>query len=343
MAKVDIGDTGYHFDTDVFIDLAGDSVGNVLIVTGIGGLAKGALALGRRMVAKRAATTGAGGVVKAGAGDVVKAGGGGAVKAGAGATAKEIAGFWNRAITSWRLFAGIHTLTSTIMSMFPRLDDEIVVEVHGKPGASKRDLYFLAVAAASGMTRRWASLAGYVGPVSGALIIEYDQAEQWVRCTMRYSVGSFAASANNSSEQAGFYADVAVYNGPKCSLVGKPLTFIGPSALPGFPQAGINDSIINPLFREKVILTTCPKTTDPDPTKNPGGPGVEVIDSPNPTPPGDHRSRGVFLTARENPTVDGCCTTTNEFVNMIFATLSNPGSYGFSIFQPPNITATLSR
>ena len=60
------------------------------------------------------------------------------------------------------------------------LDDEVVVEVTGQPGASKQSLYYLALSAANGMVRRFNALAGFqniLAPAYGFLMIEYDAAD----------------------------------------------------------------------------------------------------------------------------------------------------------------------
>jgi hypothetical protein len=215
----------------------------------------------------------------------------------------------------------------------PSLEDEATVEVVGQPGASKKQLYFLALSAAFALAKRFdPNIAGkYILPPPGMLMIEYDAAGNWVRATVRYKTSMLFVAAldlvGKSFTQIGIggvikrppIESMPVYAGPKCDVVGEsfqftqnvppaaglgllgligvtdPATFALNLAGAGIPSSS-KDSFAPKLpFEGKTILTPCAQVIDPNPAVQ--GAGGATIPSPNPKPPGDNRSRGAVVTA----------------------------------------------
>jgi hypothetical protein len=214
----------------------------------------------------------------------------------------------------------------------PHLEDEVTVEVIGQPGARKSDLYYLALNTAYGLARPGVSGIPLL-PAPGLVMIEYDAADNWVRATLRYRVGIIdlvtTGFANIPSflirkvlgnppamTAAGAAFALPLISGPPETVIGgEPrLPFLGPLNVP-FPK-GLP-------FTGKPVLTTYAKTLDPNPAvRTPG-----IIDSANPQPSGDGRSRGSIGA----PTLGDL--TANYLVPMIFAALTDPGSVTLELFQ----------
>lgn len=275
-----------------------------------------------------------------------------------------------------------------VIEFAPHLEDEATVEVVGQPGATKKQLYFLALSAAFALAKRIdPSLLGrYILPPPGMLMIEYDAADHWVRVTLRYKTSLLAAAAANLA--AGVlgaigaggiltkvdFAALPVYSGPKCDVIGGTFDFVagvpediaalarlagggGAADLLNIATAGIPSSSTTSYaptlpFANKTILTTCAKVKDPNPAL-PGAGGAE-IDSPNPKPPGDNRSRGAVVTggaSRPQLSIlggisailtgntggtDPCCLDKSmSLVPLIFSALTDPGSYTREVFREP--------
>lgn len=244
----------------------------------------------------------------------------------------------------------------------PILMDEVSVRVEGQPGASKQELYYLALAAANGVVRRIQPIGGLlpptVQPTAASLRIEYDAADHWVIATISYRSSTVRANtritpAGTSAapiNYAAFVNQLAVYRGPQCEVVGGKFDFIEDS----FSLAGIpgTDGQVAPIlpFQNRVILTGCPETQEPRPAPitqaPPPTPNViptQTIDSPNPKPTGDNRSRGAVVTKSSSfdatlstgstpaSGVNGsesvkCCEKTLSLVELVFAALTDPGS-----------------
>lgn len=129
------------------------------------------------------------------------------------------------------LLAGGMLVADIIKQNTPTLEDEVVVEVIGQPGATKQQLYFLALAAASSVVRQIAPLSpaiAFISPSAGMLMIEYDAADNWVRATLKYQSGmavNYAASLTNALP-GNLFDQLAVYRGPPCNLNGAPFGFV---------------------------------------------------------------------------------------------------------------------
>lgn len=247
-----------------------------------------------------------------------------------------------------------------IRNNVPILEDEVVVEVVGQPGASKQELYFLALAAANGIVRRFQPLIQAdprVPPSMSMLMIEYDAADHWVRCTLRYQVGTMntnvVVSTNPARKPAGAFMDsLAVYRGPQCEVVGGSMDFTS-EFLSNVPTQAQAPKL---PFAGQVILTQCPETKKPVPAPVVNNPppselitSVETIPSPNPKPPGDNRSRGAVVTKDSTTTLTagsssssggttyppGCCPKTLSLVQLVFAALTDPGSFAEETWAPP--------
>ncbi len=254
-----------------------------------------------------------------------------------------------------RGLAALREIANTV----PRLEDEVTVEVVGNPGASKQQLYFLALAAANGMVHRFAPLLDFnplVAPTMGMLMIEYDAADNWVRCTLRYSTSTLAA-ATTGDRRPTYYNDLAVYRGPQCKVVGEAFDFTS-ATLPGIPASAVAGGSAPVLpFEKQTIVTPCATTNTPnpkpitqDPATNANPEPTPIIPSFNPKPPGDNRSRGsaVYPGASGTsggssssigvPTVAGkCCDNVDKLIPLVFAALSDPA--GVSELTFPNPTA----
>lgn len=206
----------------------------------------------------------------------------------------------------------------TVRKSVPQLEDEVTVEVVGQPGSEKQELYFLALAAANGEVRRFNRFSSILAQCYGMLMIEFDQASNWVRVTIRYKISMLAANRSNTSiplpRPGTFFDNLAVYRGPSCEVVGDNFDFIDSGIVGGVPTPGIPVSSISPdapnspnglPFVGQVIVTPCPTTTPPVPkpiVQNPVPTAPKAdngapIPSPNPKPPGDNRSRGAVVTS----------------------------------------------
>lgn len=257
------------------------------------------------------------------------------------------------------VIAGAGAIADATFKFAPQLEDEVTVEVVGQPGASKKQLYFLALAAAFGIVKRAdVRVAGkFLQPPPGMLMIEYDAADHWVRCTLRYKTSLLqGAAAGLIGNVVGTdivgpgianLSSIPLYAGPKCDVIGGEFEFVGQVPV---AAAGIPDSSDDPLapklpFKDKTILTVCAQVKDPNPAQP--GSGGNVIDSPNPKPPGDNRSRGAVVTggaARPTGFVaavsnlgslgqDDCCLNKSmSLVPLVFAALSDPGSFRGEVF-----------
>lgn len=204
------------------------------------------------------------------------------------------------------------SLITAARSITPQLEDEVTVEVVGEPGHDKQQLYFLALAAANGEVRRFNTFANIWAPTYGMLMIEYDQASNWVRCTIRYKTSMLSANAGLRSlilpRVGTFFDNLSLYRGPACEVVGDSFDFVDPNVLgPGIPISSKSPDAPNGEiglpFKGQTIVTTCPTTTPPKPKKIkqspvPTAPKVNngpPIPSPNPKPIGDNRSRGAIV------------------------------------------------
>lgn len=235
----------------------------------------------------------------------------------------------------------------------PILEDEVTVEVVGQPGANKNELYFLALAAANGVVRRFGSIIQLnpaAPPNYALLMIEYDAADHWVRCTIAYKTGMASIAAGTLSTPVGRlgFDRFAVYRGPQCEVVGGNFDFVDQTLLlsTGIPNTPAPTSGAPQLpFQGQTILTSCPRSPLPAPTpmtqapppsqplRNPGPAGPTV----NPKPPGDNRSRGVAVVpgASENAPNGQCCPKSTQLIPLVFAALTDPGSFGRELFTPP--------
>lgn len=251
-------------------------------------------------------------------------------------------------------------VTEATRKNVPILEDEVVVEVVGQPGASKQELYFLALATANGIVRRFQPLLvinPIVPPTQSILMIEYDASDNWVRCTLKYAVGTTTAAVvvppelqNTTRSSAKYWDNLAIYRGPQCDVVGGAFDFIDP-LLPGIPSTIDKVSSAPKLpWAGRTILTGCPKTTNPEPipliTDNPVPSEAKVttgtITSPNPHPPGDNRSRGRVVAidpgASETPppgSNEKCCPKRLDLVQLVFAALTDPGSFAEELWVGP--------
>lgn len=260
----------------------------------------------------------------------------------------------------------------TINKIVPQLEDEVTVEVRGQPGTTKQQLYFLALAAANGMVRRFDNLANMVAPSQGMLMIEYDGADDWVRCTIRYKWSCLSATVlrvDNLPSPGTFYDNVAVYRGPSCNVVGDNFDFVNQFpfltiGLPGIPATAASPDAPQLPFDDQMILTGCPTTEEPKPkaiTQNPVPDrplerNGTVIPSPNPKPPGDNRSRGNVVTnayMAANPPSPGsttqgsqqtpspgqlnasCCEKVMALIPLVFAALSQGASNADTTYPVP--------
>lgn len=237
------------------------------------------------------------------------------------------------------------------MGLPPTLEDNVVVEVAGQPGTTKQQLYFLALATANGIVRRFGNLVSVV-PAFGRLTITYDAHSNWVRCAIAYRFSMAATMADRSfpaPNVAGLVARMAVYRGPQCDVVGGNFDFVDSSGAPGVPRSAADPAApVLPLAGQPII-TACPTTATPIPaaiTQNPVpsaplGRVGPIIPSPNPKPPGDNRSRGAVVGAPQDagaegagpfpgptPTADRakCCDKVKLLVPLVFSALSSPAT-----------------
>lgn len=293
--------------------------------------------------------------------------------------------------------ANLKTITVTTLTVLdyiagqfrrniPQIQDEVVVEVVGQPGASKQELYFLALAAANGIARKvqpLLQLNPFLPPSAASLMIEYDAADHWVRCSLMYrsaaisgfdkfspsisslfatdagfSAFSFVVPVAAMTDQISklttdpeFFNQSVVYRGPRCDVVGAPLGFVSNElpGIPGAPGTARNRGAAPKLpWVSRTILTSCPTVQDPYPLpaiEQPPPRSLDVhrttlIESPNPKPSGDKRSRGSVPgtptgSALGAVTPDKCCPKTNYIVHLVTAALTYPGGTAFETFTPP--------
>lgn len=271
--------------------------------------------------------------------------------------------FW----TFTQLVSTSGTGLQTVKENTPQLEDEVTVEVQGQPGSNKQQLYFLALAAANGMVKRRTTLTTTAGAF-GMLMIEYNAAEEWVRCTLRYKWGLLATNVANSNVSMGTATtasrlplnEMAVYRGPQCNVVGAGFQFTS-SVLPGIPSE-TDPNVPDLPFKGSMILTACPTTIEPNPTPitqdpvpTPALKTNRTILSPNPKPPGDNRSRGaVVISQAEASAAAGgysiqpgspvstsltdnkkCCEKLMALIPMVMAALSEPATNSLMLFPKP--------
>lgn len=247
----------------------------------------------------------------------------------------------------------------TFRKLAAQLEDEVTVEVTGQPGCEKQQLYFLALAAANGEVRRFGGFIG-VAPTYGLLMIEFDQASNWVRVTLRYKTSSLVANAGqavfNSADPSVWFNSLAVYRGPACEVVGGSFDFTS-GTIAGIPVSSTSPDAPNSPnglpFVGQTILTPCPTTIPPNPAaivQNPAPTQPKTnngapIPSPNPKPPGDNRSRGAVVTAPTGTSQSGisgnlsgvgpCCPKTLALIPLVFASLSAPATDSDMRFNSP--------
>jgi hypothetical protein len=252
---------------------------------------------------------------------------------------------------------GGSALVDTVNKIVPQLEDEVTVEVVGQPGATKQQLYFLALAAANGIVRRFDNLTTALAPSQGLLMIEYDAADHWVRCTIRYKWSCLAAAAGVPPRPGTFFDNLAVYRGPQCNVVGDDFDFVN-QVLPGIPASARMPDAPQLPFDNQMILTGCPTTDEPTPAAVTQRP---VPDSPlrrngitvpslNPKPPGDNRSRGnvvsdpqlvdVILTpgstlSNPPPSYISCCDKILALIPLVYASLSQQTSHSQTEYTAP--------
>lgn len=210
-----------------------------------------------------------------------------------------------------------------IADLFPKLEDEVTVEVTGQPGSNKKQLYYLAMAAAYGLARPGGALR-FLGSPPSLLMCEYDAADTWVRVTLRYKIGVMDFATRPIGTLTVITSGLPVVSGPKDELIGGRAQL----PLPGFlPDAITQAPVFKPTleFTGKVVLTSSGVCINPDPSAA----GNATIYAPNPRPPGDQRSRGAVQTPNSSQVV------ADYLIPMIFASLSDPGSQNNMYYPPP--------
>lgn len=245
-------------------------------------------------------------------------------------------------IGSWaaRALPQVAQAISGLASIVPQLDDEVTVEIVGQPGSSKKNLYFLALAAANALARRFQSSnkAGtFIAPPTGMIMLEYDAADNWVRCTIRYKTSSLPLAVKGKASVS--LEELSIYAGPKCDVVGEQFNFTGALAVGGIPRSSTSSPAPQLPFEKRTILTNCPSVRDPAPGFGP--PGPDIIPTPNPKPVGDNRSRGAAVVAisqgAEGASNDDCCFRRLDLIPLVFSSLSDPGSFGDEVFRVPTL------
>lgn len=241
--------------------------------------------------------------------------------------------------------------------LVPQIEDEVTVEIVGQPGASKKQLYFMALSTAFALCRRFdRAIAGrYVFPPPGMFMIEYDAADHWVRATVRYKTSILEAAtvippgfvgaivvAGGLATRKEFFDEAVVFSGPKCDVAGEEFKFTGAGGLlPGIPGSAKDVGAPHLPFAGKTILTPCATVKNPDPA----GAG-NVIPTPNPKPPGDNRSRGLVVgdgrgvSFGSGGNIDACCPGVSKLVPLVFAALTDPGSFDRETFPAPKAGPT---
>lgn len=233
-----------------------------------------------------------------------------------------------------RNLPGLGAVGKEIGKSIPHLENEAVVEVVGQPGASKQQLYFLAMSTAMGLVGRSdfsVILPGtprfYVNPPPGMIMVEYDAADNWVRATIRYRTSTLGAITETFSAQR-FYRETAVYAGPNDSVTGAEFNFTSINPLgPGIPNSAQSSGAPQFPFAGRDVLSSRPGVFDPNPDIELGS--ANPIPSPNPKPPGDNRSRGVAFVEIDLGNVVA------SLVPLVFAALSDPGTAALQVFPQP--------
>ncbi len=240
---------------------------------------------------------------------------------------------------------GIAGIATFIDSVTPKLEDEVVVEVLGEPGASKRTLYFLALSTAYGLARPNA-LARFFTPPPSLLMLEYDAADHWVRVTVKYKVGAldfvnqglgngFAGAVSGTflgpvgGAITGIISSVGTTLGPAGLLAGMPILNGPPDTVvgvtPAIPFSFLNIPFPGTLSANNPFIGASILTNDKTVVVN-----NQSIPTPNPKPSGDSRSRGSV-----EPNTAGTRSVEKYLVPLVFAALSAPGSQNDLIFTPP--------
>lgn len=272
-----------------------------------------------------------------------------------------------------RILSALGVAKSTADNYTPQLEDEATVEVIGQPGSNKKDLYYLAMAAACGLVRRYDFLRAIFPPI-GMVMIEYDAADCWVRAVVRYKTSLLSAVvarplksvlAPDASTQPLFQkaqaylnsflqpdgkptpdlAEAAIFSGPSPVLVGKSWNFTGLLGV-GLPNTSQSRGAPVLPYDGRTILTTADATSDA-----PTNPGVALNNGVipqssvqgsqmNPKPPGDYRSRGAVS---EMVGSQGALQSNwngnviaDLLVPLVYSALSNPGSIDQVVFSSPN-------
>lgn len=177
---------------------------------------------------------------------------------------------------------------SDLKEQLGTLDDEIIVTVAGGPLSNKRQLYKLAAAVAFGVVKRLVPAGDPLNPFAapGSLGIEYDATTKEVTLILRLRRTLFAITAPvalGGAGQASALSQTAVFSGPDDFVVGGAWDFALNAGILGVKMPTLE-------FAGKTILTDSPVVQSPDP-RLPAG-ASRVIDTPNPRPSGDARSRG---------------------------------------------------
>lgn len=247
------------------------------------------------------------------------------------------------------------------MSFTPTLYDHVEVTVKGQPGASKKQLYWLAMCAAFGVARRFdkfnivrppfPGVKVFVNPPPGVIMMEYDASENWVRCVIDYEYSTADVYSGTRRKQA---FDSELFQGPECEVKGGPFEWTGRGSVTGagIPVSSLDTRYNVPVlpFDGKTIVTPCPQTRDPNPAipllPNPIGDPLDilapVVDSPNPKPMGDHRSRGAVVSkppaTAEPPNFigrDECCNISMKLIPLVYSSLTSPGTNAEEAFPTP--------
>lgn len=218
----------------------------------------------------------------------------------------------------------------------PKLEDEVTVEVVGQPGSSKKELYYLALNTAFGLVRRFDASPTLAMP-PGLLMLEYDAADSWVRCVLKYKSSILTSSLSKSTPTI---PEMQIFKGPEEQVIGGAFNFTTKIQTPDRPTPYPGVPILP--FTGKVILTTA-TTIQNGISTTPGA--INASPAGNPRPPGDDISRGAvgnpgqvisasgtpFDAANPlNPIADIKAT---YLVPLVFAALSAPGTPNGMLFN----------
>lgn len=262
--------------------------------------------------------------------------------------------------------ASIISSLSTLVDNLPHLEEEAVIEVRGKPGSKLNDLYFLGLATAFGLIKRFDALQ-WLTPPPGLLMVECDHSDNWVRVTLKQRVSLVTSTYAGGIEPGGGWSslvnaaltpgvipgpiggllpqlpqavpalgsrqvpayDRPLYAGLSESVVGGAWN-ITSEALPGIPNNETSLNVKSLPFTGRTILTRNPLVQDPNPAiANPNA--APIVPSMNPHPAGDNRSRGNV--PRQSSFVPN--ETGTFLAQLVYAALSDPGSYQNTTFAPP--------